>query len=146
FLFLFSSLPIFVEKKTSIRDVIVLGLAYFGTGTGGGGEGASGLGSYNLKWEIEMSKILHYLHSILDAASGKLNNLSPNLLENLFNFLRSYLILCFLVLGLVLALLREIKLASLLPLLQTTNASKSDDIQSLKQYIDLQRDQLKHYI
>jgi hypothetical protein len=40
----------------------------------------------------------------------------------------------------------EIKLASLLPLLQTTNASKSDDIQSLKQYIDLQRDQLKHYI
>jgi hypothetical protein len=40
----------------------------------------------------------------------------------------------------------EIKLASLLPSLPTTNARKSNDIQSLRQYIDLQRDQLKQYI
>jgi hypothetical protein len=35
---------------------------------------------------------------------------------------------------------------SLIPPLQTPNVSKSDDIQFLRQYIDLQQDQLKQYI
>jgi hypothetical protein len=37
----------------------------------------------------------------------------------------------------------EIEVASLLPSLQISNVSKPDDIQSIKQYVDQQQDQMK---
>jgi hypothetical protein len=37
----------------------------------------------------------------------------------------------------------EIKVASLLPSLQISNVSKPDDIQSIKQYVDQQQEQMK---
>jgi hypothetical protein len=40
----------------------------------------------------------------------------------------------------------EIEVASLLPSLQISNVSKSDDIQSIKQYVDQQQDQMKQQI
>jgi transcription initiation factor IIF auxiliary subunit len=40
----------------------------------------------------------------------------------------------------------EIGIASLVPLSQVLNVSKSDDIQSIKQYVDQQQDQVKQQI
>jgi hypothetical protein len=37
----------------------------------------------------------------------------------------------------------EIEIASLLPLLQISNVSESNDIQSIKQYVDQQQNQIK---